>query len=177
MISNRIGTLAEKIVAVKIAIDGTVTPFVRRRLSGGRMVDVKGGCHGRIQHIQNTEFAVRVNAGHSGVITIGSSMWLFQYPLAVIPLGKGDPFEESDVPQEIRALASSSSTEEVRFRFAAQTLTWESNNISGQAVVNESYPELVVTLRLPPGNEGEFVFESPLFARDDNVAAHVLTAN
>jgi hypothetical protein len=176
MNSYRIGTLAEKIVAVKINLDGTITPFVRRRSASGWMTDIADPPHLSARSVAPTEFVARVNAGHSGVITMTMVYWRWMYPMAVIPLGRGDPFQpdEPAVPEE--SGPTTGSIDELRFRFTDRTLSWQSESMTGEMALSDRHPELSVVLRLPSGNQGELAFEELRFPRADGRSSHVLTA-
>ena len=172
----RIGTLAEKIVAVKIGLDGTVTPYVRRRLADGRMADVPDRDYLQAHDIADADFVARVPRGHNGFVMVGPSKWYSIYHAAVIPLGSAEPFASDELPEAGPAGESFSAAAEIRFHLSDHKLTWESENISGSTVINENFPELTIALRLPPENDGELAFEKPLFARTAGGSDAVLSA-
>lgn len=174
MNSYRIGTLAEKIVAVKINLDGTVTPFVRHRLANGWMADDADQPHLKARQVTQTDFVARVTAGDSGVITITMVDWRCKYRLAAIPLGAGDPFQRGELGGPGEGEGAVSGVNELWFRYADRTLTWRSGNVSGRLELSEEYPELAIVLRLPAGNGGEVAFETPLFPRADGLTSSVL---
>jgi hypothetical protein len=178
----RIGTLAEKIVAVKITLDGTITPIFRQREPKGRMIDIPHHNYRRANQVVRTEFVARVAAGHSGVVTMALPRWGWIYSAGVIPLGPSDAFADDEIPTnpgnipiESVVAPASANPDEVWFQFADGRLSWKSENVSGSAVINPTYPEIAVVLRLPPGNQGEISFASPLFTTADGEPAAVLS--
>src|SRR5690606_14216938 len=82
-----IGTLAERIIAVNIRLDGTITPVVRERNQTGRMIDVVGNGLHRAELSGDCDFVVRVPSGEFGVVAVGPKRWSGEYAAAIIPVG------------------------------------------------------------------------------------------
>lgn len=167
---NRIGTLAEKIVAVRINQNGTLIPMLRRRAHDGRLIDCAISTNSRTPMTKGTEFVVRVPKGSTGLLVMRSPMWdIERYDSVLIPVGSTRPFSDFDAsPHEIGAsdtaeALSEATDDEVWFTYSGDKLVWRNGSTSGEMRIDESFPELTVTLRLPPGNEGEISFETPLF--------------
>lgn len=176
MITYRIGQPAATLVSLTITFDGTIIPGVRQRGADGEMADVVENQLHPAENITAAEFIVRVDQRHVGVIELRPSRSDFVFAHTVIPLGGDRPFLDNELPPTPGANGAFSLSEEVLFRLAGHTLSWEAENMSGQAVLNELYPELTVVLRLPPGNRGAVVFATPLFARADGVPEGVIAA-
>lgn len=131
------------------------------------------------QRLESAEFVVRVRDGNAGVTAVRPSGWHGTYLVSVLPLGgfrtvsaefSGEEVDRSDpVPG-----AEIPNINEVWFRFADGKLTWKSDGACGETVLNETFPVLEVSLRLPPGNEGEISFASPQFTTASGELASVL---
>jgi hypothetical protein len=178
---NQIGTLAEKIVAVKINRHGVLTPILRRRSEDGRMLDCAGTSTPRHTVTQETEFVARVASGSNGLVTMKVNWWDPDgYLSPLIPVGSSRPFEDFDASSPAAGAPQSHSgsldqpADEVRFRFVGNKLAWTNGETSGEMRIDESFPELTVALRLPPGNHGEICFKSPIFTTADGLPASVL---
>ena len=175
--SYPIGALADKIIAMKIRYDGTFTRLVRRRTASGRMIDEPVVDSTAVSQRTRAQFFVRVRPGDSGIVCRESIVWPVHYGADAIPLGRAGTFDDDELAKDSAPLNGSapSNPDEVMFRFEDGKLTWEFGNVSGMAVLNAAYPELMVSLRLPPGNEGEISFASPLFTTADGEPASVLS--
>jgi hypothetical protein len=177
--SQSIGTLAENIIAVSFRLDGTVTPIIRRREATGRMVDVASFPSTR-QGASRLEFVARIEKGNSAVAAVGPGIWRGTYAVAVIPLGhQSAPSHElvsaAPVTSSISSEPGAGPAAELRFSFADGKLSWSTENLFGETVLNETYPDLTVTLRLPPGNHGEISFAAPLFTTPEGEHTSVLS--
>lgn len=179
--NNQIGILADKIVAVKINRLGTLTPMLRRRALDGRMIECSASNRPPPTLTPGCEFIARVPSGSSGFLAVRSIGWPSQgYSSVIIPVGSTRPFEDFDasVPESdgspVIAAESAPTNDEVSFQYLDDKLTWKNGNTSGEMRIDASYPELMVSLRLPPGNEGEISFASPIFTNANGELASVL---
>jgi hypothetical protein len=109
-------------------------------------------------------------------------MWdIDRYDSVLIPVGSSRPFSDFDAsPGQLResstdAEPTSTKGDEVCFRYSGDKLIWRNGSTSGEMRIDESFPELTVALRLPPGNHGEISFASPLFTTADGEPASVLS--
>jgi hypothetical protein len=176
MTTYRIGTPAATILELRITFDGTITPRLRQRRLDGELVDLTPSHFQPAAQVTHAAFVVRVEHSHHGVLELVPPGSAFVYARTIMPLGRARPFLDSELPVSAGSNGAFSIAEEVTFRLADHCLSWESENMSGKAVLNELYPELALLLRLPPGQRGSVTFDPPLFARTDGAPESCIAA-
>jgi hypothetical protein len=180
--SYKTGTLAQTIIAVRIHRTGTITPLVRRRGPDGRMQNITGPAWQKATDIAAADFVARVQPGHSGLTVAGPSLWRGAYSLAAIPLGTAcalarEELAAVELPASETPVASDPfGTHEVWFHLEHGRLTWRSAAFSGATIIDETYPEITVALRLPEGSDGEISFADPVFRTATGERTGVLAA-